>query len=285
MSTFGEIIKRHGLVVPRRRSRRTPPHTVPFQGSKQPNAVWRADFKGWFRTGDGSRCDPFTLTDSYSRYLLRCQVVRRPDYDHVRPLFIAAFREYGLPRAIRTDNGPPFATRTVGGLSRLAVEWRKLGIVPERIEPGKPEQNGRHERMHRTLKGETASPPRRTLRAQQQAFNRFRKEFNDVRPHQALRHQTPADLFCCSPRRYPLRVPVITYPRGTITRRIHPQGDIRWRGRQIYLSETLVGEDVAFYPMPNQQWQIIWNDMQLAIYDENNGRIVRPAPPPKTKKQ
>jgi len=285
VSTFGEIVKRHGLVVPRRRSRRTPPYTAPFQGSKQPNDVWCADFKGWFRTGDGSRCDPFTLTDSYSRFLLRCQTVRHPDYAHVKPLFDAAFREYGLPRAIRTDNGPPFATRTLAGLSRLAVEWVKLGIVPERIEPGKPEQNGRHERMHRTLKAETASPPRRSLRAQQKAFDHFRDEYNGERPHQALKNRTPADLFYRSARRYPLRFPVITYPRGTVTRHIRAQGEFRWHGRQVYLSETLVGEDVAFFPIVGDQWQITWGEMELAIYDEKNGRIIRPAPPPKTRKQ
>lgn len=285
VSTFGEILKRHGLVVPRRRSRRTPPYTDPFQGCTQPNDVWCADFKGWFRTGDGSRCDPFTLSDSCTRFLIRCQAVLRPDYDHVKPLFDAAFREYGLPRAIRTDNGPPFATRTLGGLSRLAVEWIKLGIVPERIEPGKPAQNGRHERMHRTLKDATASPPHRSLRAQQKAFDRFRDEYNWERPHQALKNKTPADLFCRSPRRYPLLVPQITYPRGTVTRHIRAQGEFRWHGRQVFLSNTLVGENVAFFPLDGTQWQITWGEMNLAIYDEKNGRVIRPAPPPKNRKR
>ena len=285
VSTFGEILKRHGLVVPRRRRRRTPPYTDPFQGSKQPNDVWCADFKGWFRTGDGSRCDPFTLTDSYSRYLLRCQAVLRPDYAHVKPLIDAAFREYGLPRAIRTDNGPPFATRTLAGLSRLAMEWIKLGIVPERIAPGKPSQNGRHERMHRTLKEATAAPPRRSLRAQQKAVDHFRDEYNGERPHQALNNQIPADVFYPSPRRYPLRVPKITYPQGTVTRHIRAQGEFRWHSRQVFLSETLAGEDVAFFPIAGHQWQIRWGEMKLAIYDEKNGRVIRPTPPPKTRKR
>lgn len=285
VSTFGEILKRHGLVVPRRRSRRTPPYTAPFRGSKQPNDVWCADFKGWFRTGDGSRCDPFTLSDSYSRFLIRCQAVLRPNYDHVKPLFDAAFREYGLPRAIRTDNGPPFATTTVGGLSRLSIWWLKLGIIPERIEPGKPEQNGRHERMHRTLKEATATPPRQSLRTQQKAFDRFRKEYNEERPHQALKNLTPADLFCRSPRRYPLRILEITYPRGTVTRHIRAQGEFRWHGQQVFLSETLAGEDVAFSPITGQRWQIRWGEIKLAIYDEKNGRIIRPATPRKTRKR
>ena len=190
-STIGEILQRHGLVVSRRRKRRTPPYVAPLLSAEQPNDVWCADFKGWFRTGDGSRCDPFTLSDSASRLLLRCQAVLHPDEESVRPVLDAAFREFGLPRAIRTDNGPPFATTTVRGLSRLSVWWIKLGIVPERIEPAKPAQNGRHERLHRTLKQETASPPARTLRLQQRAFDQFREYDNHDRPHEALEQQTP----------------------------------------------------------------------------------------------
>jgi len=284
-STIGALLKRRGLVVPRRRSRRTPPYTQPFRGCDQPNDVWCADFKGWFRTGDGSRCDPFTLTDSYSRFILCCEVVPHPDYTHVKPLFDAAFRAYGLPRAIRTDNGPPFAARTVGGLSRLAVEWIKLGIMPERIEPGKPEQNGRHERMHRTLKKHTASPPRQSLRDQQHAFDRFRHEYNDERPHEALDLQTPADLYYPSPRRLPLRPPRITYPHGTVLRRVRSQGEFRWNGRAIHLSETLAGEDIAFILVTGKQWEMYWGRMFLAVFDERNGRVIRPPHPPKKTRQ
>ena len=161
-STIGEILTRHGLTVPRRRSRKTRAYDQPFVDCDYPNAVWSADFKGWFKTGDGTRCDPLTITDNYSRYLFRCQAVKPTNFYAVKPVFEAAFREFGLPVAIRTDNGPPFATTTVGSLSRLSIWWLKLGIIPERIEPGKPAQNGRHERMHRTLKRETASPPKQT---------------------------------------------------------------------------------------------------------------------------
>jgi transposase InsO family protein len=151
-----------------------------------PNRVWCADFKGWFRTGDGERVDPLTLSDAYSRYLLPVRRWRRQTRCGPRAIFEAAFREYGMPAAIRTDNGAPFASSAVGGVSRLAVWWTKLGIVPERIQAGHPEQNGRHERMHRTLKQETAQPTATNRRARQRAFDRFREEYNEQRPHEAL---------------------------------------------------------------------------------------------------
>jgi len=168
-STIGEWLRREGVVGRSRRRRRCPAYTQPFAAVSVANDVWCTDFKGWFRTGDGRRCDPFTLTDAHSRYLLRCQAVARPDEENVRPIFAAAFKEHGLPLAIRSDNGPPFASAGVGGLSRLAVWWIKLGIRPERIVAGKPQQNGRHERVHRTLNQETATPPAASLPAQQES--------------------------------------------------------------------------------------------------------------------
>src|SRR6478609_6729503 len=183
-STIGALLKREGMVVARRKRRRTAPYTEPLAHADGPNRVWCADFKGWFRTGDGERIDPLTISDAHSRYLLRCQAVEKTDTARVQAIFEAAFREYGLPQAIRTDNGAPFASHAIAGLSRLSVWWIKLGIVPQRIEAGHPEQNGRHERMHRTLKEST--PPRANRRAQQQSFDQFREEYNQVRPHQAL---------------------------------------------------------------------------------------------------
>jgi putative transposase len=167
-STIGDWLRREGVVGRSRWWRRCPPDTRPFAAVSAANDVWCTDFKGWFRTSDGRRCDPFTLTDAHSRYLLRCQAVARPDQDHVRPIFEAAFKEHGLPLAIRSDNGPPFASPGAGGLSQLAVWWIKLGIRPERIMAGRPQQNGRHERLHRTLNQETATPPAASLPAQQQ---------------------------------------------------------------------------------------------------------------------
>ena len=173
-STIGEILHRHGLAVARKKRPRATPNSEPLKHAQGPNLVWCADFKGWFRCQDGSRCDPLTITDAYSRFLLRCQAAKHPDGWYTQPLFEATFREHGLPERIRIDNGAPFASVGIGGLSELSVWWIKLGIRPERIEPGKPGQNGRHERMHRTLKQETAQPPRANLREQQKAFQQGR---------------------------------------------------------------------------------------------------------------
>lgn len=273
VSTIGQILKRHGLVVGRGRSRKVRRYAEPFLGCDQANAVWSADFKGWFRTGDGSRCDPLTISDNYSRFLLRCQAVRHGDHDSVQPVFEAAFREYGLPLAIRTDNGVPFATTTVGGLSRLSIWWLKLGIIPERIEPGKPAQNGRHERMHRTLKRETASPPQTTWRKQQAAFDTFRQEYNQQRPHEAIAMDTPESLYRPSRRIYPLRVPEVSYPDDMIVRQVHAQGDIRWRCRQIYLSDTLAGERVGLRQVEDQLWDIYFAHLRLVQLDTARHRL------------
>ena len=266
-STIGQILKRHGLTVPRRRSRKTAVYGEPFIGCDHPNAVWSADFKGWFTTGDGSRCDPLTISDNYSRYLLRCQAVPQTGHAAIQPVFEAAFREYGMPVAIRTDNGSPFATTTVGGLSRLSIWWLKLGIVPERIEPGKPAQNGRHERMHRTLKRETASPPKRTGRAQQRAFDSFRSEYNQERPHEAIDQATPGSLYQPSNRRYPLILPEMTYPDDMRVRSVKSQGDISWKGRHIYLSETLAGELVGLRQVDERYYDIYFTTIRLAQLD------------------
>ena len=269
-STIGEILRRHGLVVRRRCRRKSPPYQEPFIGCDRPNAVWCADFKGWFRTGDGSRCDPFTLTDAYSRYLLRCQAVVRPDYESVRPLFQAAFQEYGLPAAIRTDNGSPFATVSVGGLSKLSIEWIKLGIIPERIAPGHPEQNGRHERMHRTLKAETATPASANLRRQQHRFDRFRQEYNGERPHEALGQKPPAQLYTPSFRPWPCRLPEIVYPDHYLLRKVHHRGDLRCRNTSIYLSETLIGETLGLDQQDERLFDVYFSWLKLGTLDIEN---------------
>lgn len=244
-STRGKILARHGLVTPRRRRRRVAPWSQPFQDCDGPNAVWCADFKGWVRTGDGRRCDPLTISDAFSRMLLCCDIVAQPDYDHVRPACERTFREHGLPLAIRTDNGPPFASVGVAGLSPLSVWWIKLGIRPERIQPGHPEQNGRHERMHRTLKQETMRPPAANPAVQQERCDEFRLAYNTERPHQALGQVPPATLYVPSPRPYPERVDSPQYPALAELRRVRSNGQIKWHGELVFVSEALVGELVG----------------------------------------
>ena len=224
-STIGALLKRHGLTHPGKRRRHATPSSK-LTSAKAPNQVWAIDFKGWFETGDGKRCDPLTISDTASRYLLRCQRVARSDTAHVRPLMEATFREYGLPTRILSDNGPPFASTGLAGLSRLSVWWIRLGIQLQRIDPGHPEQNGRHERMHRTLKAETATPPERNLRAQQRAFDRFRQIYNQERPHESLAMATPASVYQPSWRPYPERLPELEYPDRMLPRRVQSKGDI-----------------------------------------------------------
>ena len=201
-STIGALFDREGLTVKRRLRRRSPPSSAPFGHCAAANDVWCIDFKGWFLTGDGTRCEPLTLSDAYSRYLLRCQAMARTDADHVWPVLDAAFREFGLPYRLRSDNGPPFASCGAGGLSQLAVKVIKAGVVPERIAPGKPQQNGRLERLHLTLLRDAADPPARSLRQQIERLRSFQRLYNDERPHQALGNDTPAKHYVVSPRRF-----------------------------------------------------------------------------------
>ena len=271
-STIGEILRRAGLTAPRKLRRRTPPHTQPFAACDCPNAVWCADFKGWFRTGDGTRCDPLTISDAYSRYLLRLQGMCETREGPVRSLFEATFRQYGLPAAIRTDNGAPFASHGIGGLSRLSVWWLKLGIEPERIEPGKPQQNGRHERMHLTLKQETASPAARDMRSQQRVFDEFRVRFNQERPHEALNQNCPAVVYTCSPREY--REPVeVEYPCGFEVRSVKSNGVFNWRGQVVFLGEALGHERVGLAEIAEGCWAVYYCRRALGIVDECSRKV------------
>lgn len=274
-STVGEILKRHGLSQPRRRKRRSPPYRNPFVCIHQPNTVWTADFKGPFKTGQGAICYPLTVADAFSRYLLCCRGLTRPREVQVRPWFERVFREYGLPLAIRTDNGPPFASVGLGGLSKLSVWWLKLGILPERIQPGHPEQNGRHERMHRTLKEETARPPKASLRAQQRAFDRFRVEYNQERPHEALNQRPPACVYERSAREYPRRVPKLQYPSAYEVRKVRFKGELKWRGKLVYVSEALSGEPIGLHQIDDSHWQMYFGPVLLGVLDDRKGCIKR----------
>jgi transposase InsO family protein len=283
-STMGELLKREGLVVARPKRRKTAPYRDPLAHADGPNRVWCADFKGWFRTGDGERIDPLTISDAYSRYLLRNQAVEKTDTARVQAIFEAAFREYGLPQAIRTDNGAPFASTAVGGLSRLSVWWIKLGIVPERIEAGHPEQNGRHERMHRTLKQEVATPPAADRRAQQRALEQFRQEYNEVRPHEALGMQTPAAVYEPSPRPYTEQLSEVEYPATMLVRSVHAHGHFRWQKRHdVFLSEVLWGERIGLLPLDERWYTVYFAALPLARFDSWQRRVL-PLPPEKNLK-
>ncbi|MFH2057217.1 MAG: IS481 family transposase [bacterium] len=277
-STIGRILLSHGKTAGRGRRRRTPPYSQPFRTCLEPNAVWCADFKGWFRTADGARCQPLTVSDAHSRFLLVCRALPATTQGSVRPVMEAAFREYGLPWAIRTDNGAPFASTALGGLSRLAVWWIKLGIMPERIDPGCPEQNGRHERLHRTLKEETASPPRPSLSQQQLTFDRFCQEYNYDRPHEALANHPPGQIYRSSTRPYPSRIPEILYPDHMIIRIVRPSGQLHWQGQEFYVSETLIGEPVAFEPIDDRFYQLYYGPVKIARYDNDTKKLIKPKP-------
>jgi len=274
-STVGDLFKREGLSVPRRLRRHTPPCTQPFAACEGPNAVWTADLKGWFRTQDGLPCYPFTLVDAHSRFLLRCQALARTDEKTLQPLFEAAFRQFGLPLAIRTDNGPPFASVGLGGLTALSIGWIKLGIIPQRIEPGHPEQNGRHERFHRTLT-EATRPPQANRRAQQRAFDRFAGEYNTERPHEALGGKTPQHVYTPSPRPYPLRLRPTAYPAEMIVRRVRHNGETKWRGHLIYVSQALAGEPIGLAPVEKHRWRVSFGPVELAMLDTRKWKLLRP---------
>ena len=264
-STIGDLLMRHGLVRPRRRRVYPPSMTpLPLAEATVPNDTWCVDFKGHFALGDKTRCHPLTLTDQVSRYLLKCESVDKPDEVHVRPHFERAFREFGLPRRMRSDNGPPFATTGVGGLSVLSVWWIKLGIVPERIEPGKPQQNGRHERMHRTLKDEVASKPEADRQAQQLAFDRFRHEYNDVRPHEALSQQTPSSRYTTSRRVMPAVLSSPEYPSTMEVRRVQSTGEISWQCQSVHLTRLLGGEPVGVEQLEDQRWRVHYGPVVIA---------------------
>lgn len=273
LSTTSEILKRHDLVKHRHPHHHTPPYTQPFRNCIEPNSVWSADYKGQFRMGNGRLCYPLTISDNYSRYLFACHGLEHPRYEETQPWFERTFREYGLPGAIRTDNGSPFASVALGGLSRLSVWWIKLGIIPERIELGEPQQNGRHERMHRTLKEATVNPPRDTLAQQQRVFDRFKEEFNNERPHEALGQRTPASVHRRSLREYPAKLPMVEYGSGTVVRHIHTSGCMKWQGELIYVSDNLSGENIGLRRCSEHEWELRFSFLPLGTFDENNGKI------------
>lgn len=276
-STIGDLLKQAGLVRPRRRRRAAAAVAELAAVAEAANEEWAIDLKGWFRTADGERCDPLTVSDLASRYVLAIEAVA-PRHDAIRGVLERVFAEVGLPRTIRSDNGPPFGSAGVGGLSRLSVWWLRLGIEPRYGRPGHPEDNGRHERMHRTLKAETSRPPAPSVRAQQARFDRFRRRFNEERPHEALGQKTPATRWEASPRRYTERPPEPWYDADHQVRRVRWNGEIKWRGGTVFVGEALAGELVGVAASDRGGDIVRFCGRDLGLIDPARG-LLRFAPP------
>ncbi len=274
-STVAAILKRKGLIEKPRRRRKHRHPGQPLVEVQEPNDLWTADYKGEFKTLDGRYCYPLTIADQDSRYLLACEGLRSTRGQWARPVFERVFRDHGLPDAILTDNGAPFAVwNAICGLSALGVWWIQLGIRHHRIEPGKPQQNGRHERMHRTLKAEATRPPGADLRCQRGMFDAFRKEFNEVRPHQALGQKRPSEVWWPSPRPYPKKTPKPEYPGHHEKRRVTSVGHIRFKNSMLFLSSNLLGETVALEEIDDGIWSIYYYDVLIARFDQRIGEVI-----------
>jgi len=273
-STIYGILKAAGLVEKRSRRRRpVHPGISPIEADR-PGAVWTADFKGEFRLQSGAYCYPLTIQDAYSRYLIACEALPDTCYDHVEPVFTRAFRQHGCPAALRTDNGSPFVcSRALGGLTRLNLGWIRLGIERQRSRPGCPQDNPRHERMHRTLKAAATRPPEATLMRQQARFDTFRHEFNTERPHQALGDEVPAGRFAACDRPMPDRVPEITYPGHYERRKVSMTGTIRFQNRQLFISSVLSGLYVGLVEDEIDLWSLYIDRVLLARVDTTTGQV------------
>jgi transposase InsO family protein len=274
-STVAEILKRNGLVNERRARRRREGHPGRPQGeAKEANAIWGADFKGQFLTRDGRYCYPFTVTDLYSRYVICCDGYLSTGEKGVKESLERAFREHGMPAAIRTDNGSPFASTGIGRLTRLAVWLVKLGIGRQLIQPGKPGQNGSHERMHRTLKKEATRPPQSNVRSQQKTFDAFVEEFNEKRPHEAIGMKTPAELYGPSERPFPERLGEPEYPGHFEVRRVSRNGGVRFRGEWLNVGHSLIEENVGLEAVGDGIWDVHFAKVRIGRFDERDLRLV-----------
>ena len=275
-STIGAVLKRHGITVTRRRKRMEIPYPAPLRTALAPNDIWCADFKGEFRVGTGQLCYPLTVTDRFSRYILRCEALEGTHTEPAKDVFDSAFREFGLPKIMRTDNGVPFAARSLWGLSKLAAHWLKLGIWPERIEPAHPEQNGQHERMHLVLKQETTRPAGANVLQQQELFDDFVDVYNNERPHEALGQRPPRQVYTPSPRQMPDLVPEPEYPLHDFVSRVCQAGDVKFCHRQperFFLTGVLAGELVGMREVEDGRWLVTFAGLDLGHFDRRTERF------------
>lgn len=278
VSTVGEILRRHGLVKGRRRARWKAAGNGPWPEPAGPNELWSADHKGWFRTRDGVRCEPLTVMDGASRYLLGLEATTSSAEAEAWPVFEKLFETHGLPDRLRSDNGPPFASAGLAGLTPLSVRLVKLGITLERIAPGRPQQNGRHERFHLSMLP-LAQNPGADRAAQQQAFDAFRCEYNQLRPHEALAQTPPAEHYLPSPRPMPNTLPDPDYPAEAAVRRVRTSGEIKWNGALVYVSQTLAGEPVAIEETEAGEWALRFYHHPIGIIDPKHLKLSRRTPP------
>jgi len=276
-STIGDILKQAGLIAPVKRRRRPIDQQRPFAQVTTANDEWSTDFKGWFRTRDQRRVDPLTITDGHSRFLIDIRIVP-PTIEGALPVFTQAFRAYGLPRAIRCDNGAPFGSRGAGGLTRLSAWWLKLGVEPHFINPASPQENGRHERMHGTLKAQTSCPAAANAAEQQARFDAFRRHYNHERPHEALGQQLPAEFYASSQRDMPARVEDPWYDADHQVRRVRNSGEIKWKAELVFISEALIGELVGIAELETGDHIVRFCDLDIGLIDRR-GRFSRFAPP------
>lgn len=274
-STLAYWLKKEGLVEPRKKRKHVPPYAQPFCECQEPNDVWSLDYKGQFYMKNNHVCYPATLSDNFSRYLLDCKALKGPRYAPTRRVMIDAFREYGLPEAIRSDNGTPFAGQCIGGLSRLSIWFIQLGIIPERIKKGCPQENGRHERMHRTLKSDALDQIAKNLKEQQEHFDIFRQDYNNERPHESLNDQTPSQVYKKSNRPYVEHPHPPEYGYDYIVRQVRQSGDIKLMGRMFFITELLAGQLVGLKEIADDLWQIQYSFYVLGTVDLRKNKIIR----------
>lgn len=273
-TTISNIIKRQGLTNKKRKRRKLGHPGRPTATAKIPNDIWTTDFKGEFKTKDGQYCYPLTIMDEYSRFLIDCQGLKSTGYKGAFAVFKRAFKEYGLPSVIKSDNGIPFATTGIARLSKLSVWWIKLGIDPILIQPASPYQNGVHERMHKTLKYESTIPPSGDLKAQQRRFNVWKKEYNFDRPHESLKGNSPSMIYKHSFKRYPSRIPKVEYPSHFEVRYVSANKCFRWNHNAVAISSTLIHEYVGLEEVMDGIWAVYFSWKRLGFLDERKMRII-----------